>query len=1160
MQNNSTLPILEEGKIKDLRKLFLMLSENTNDVFLVFDMNLKCKYVTPSVENLIGYTAEQFLNLTFDDYITPNSIEIINNSFTEQLELKSINGKVSTKFSSFEIEIIQKNGNIITGELKTSFLRDSNGSLFEIIVILQDITKEKTMKNKLVKSEEQYRQLIKTMNDGMVVQDKNYRITFVNDKFSEMIKYSKNELIGHYVFDFFDDLNRHKYDNEMKKRKKGASEHYEIEFTKKNGEKLLVFVSPSPIFDSYGYFKGSICTLSDMTERKKNEYLLKESEEKYRSLVETSGDIIFEMDLKGDFLFINSAVTEISGYSVEEIMKLNGLRLIHPDDYKSALKNSILVGKGQRVNNIEYRSRRKNGSYTYFSTNISPVFDSQNKIIAIQGIARDITLRKKTENQLRESEERYRLQFEQTLDAIIIANPETGVIIDCNYAATKLFGRNKSELIGKHQKMLHPHEITNGGFSETFKKHLREKMGNVLETQIINKAGKIRDVTIKANIIKLQGKKFLQGVFKDITEIKIMENENEEARRELVKAQMLLSSTIKQNLSGVIVASAPDMKIQIVNWAALEIFGIQDKNIVNIEFEEYFSLWKLYYPDMTPYKPEDFPLARVIRKGEIIKNEEVLIRQKNGSERWALINSTPLYDYKIEIVAGMMVITDITNRKRAEQKLRENEKYLTTILNSILTGVVIIDEETHKITDVNPLAAEMIGSSSEEIVGKFCYRLICPAEKGKCPISDLGQIINTSERVLINTMGEKIPILKTVTKISLNNHNYLVNSFINLTDHKRAEEELRESEEKYRSLIETSPNIIFKSDLKGNFLYVNDMVESYLGWSPEEFLKINSLRLIHPDDYVSALKQYNPLTNGQSVQNVEYRIRTKDNSYIYVLINATPVFNNQQEVIGMIGVGSDITHLKKIESDLKKNTEKLERSNIELQQFAYIASHDLREPLRTVSGYLQLLERRYKEKLDEKARKYINSAVNGSYRMENLVEGLLQYSRIGTSVKEFYQVNMENVLKEVITNLKAAIRESNAEITSSVLPPIKGDYPQLVQLLQNLISNSIKFQKDNTPRIHVGIINNNDQNKDQKNDDIVFFVKDNGIGIDLKHFNKLFKTFKRLHSRMEYKGTGIGLALCKKIVERHGGRIWLESEIGKGSTFYFSIPRRTTPS
>jgi light-regulated signal transduction histidine kinase (bacteriophytochrome) len=241
----------------------------------------------------------------------------------------------------------------------------------------------------------------------------------------------------------------------------------------------------------------------------------------------------------------------------------------------------------------------------------------------------------------------------------------------------------------------------------------------------------------------------------------------------------------------------------------------------------------------------------------------------------------------------------------------------------------------------------------------------------------------------------------------------------------------------------------------------------------------------------------------------------------------------------------DLTARKKAEEKVREKTLELERSNTELERFAYVASHDLQEPLRTISSYLQLLERRYKERLDEKGLQYMDFTVTAANRLQNMISGLLEYSRVETRGQPFGPVDCELVLKQTIDNLRLAIEESKAVITNDDLPTVPGDRGQLLRLFQNLLSNSIRYRGQGPPLIHVSAA--------RQGEEWVFSVKDNGIGIDPEYRDQIFIIFQRLHGR-EVPGIGLGLSVAKRIVERHGGRIRVESEPGKGATFYFTIP------
>jgi signal transduction histidine kinase len=249
---------------------------------------------------------------------------------------------------------------------------------------------------------------------------------------------------------------------------------------------------------------------------------------------------------------------------------------------------------------------------------------------------------------------------------------------------------------------------------------------------------------------------------------------------------------------------------------------------------------------------------------------------------------------------------------------------------------------------------------------------------------------------------------------------------------------------------------------------------------------------------------------------------------------------------------TEIAERLEAERKLEQLTTELQRSNRELEQFAYVASHDLQEPLRAVAGYTQLLVQEYQNRLDESAQEYMTYVIDGAMRMQQLIQDLLAYSRVSTRTQAFVSIDGNAVLRQAVNNLQVAIAESNATITHDPLPQVNGDKTQWLQLFQNLIANAIKFRREEPPQVHIMA--------ESKDREWLFSVRDNGIGIKPQYLDRIFEIFKRLHTRREFPGTGIGLAMCKKIVERHGGRIWAESQPGVGTTFYFTIPLTPDPS
>ncbi|MGE5379228.1 MAG: sensor histidine kinase, partial [Candidatus Aminicenantes bacterium] len=316
-------------------------------------------------------------------------------------------------------------------------------------------------------------------------------------------------------------------------------------------------------------------------------------------------------------------------------------------------------------------------------------------------------------------------------------------------------------------------------------------------------------------------------------------------------------------------------------------------------------------------------------------------------------------------------------------------------------------------------------------------------------------------------------------------------------------------------------------------------------YSPDELIGQNH-RIInsgfHPKEFFRNM--YRTIASGR-VWKGQIKNRAKDGSFYWVDTTIVPLTNREGKLSKYLAIRFDITPQKQIEEEMIKALLDVEQSNSELEQFAYIASHDLQEPLRMIASYSQLLTRRYEGKLDSKADQYINYITEGVQRMQTLIMDLLHYSRTATSKEDLKPVDLNIVMTEVLTDLKVAVETSHADIRVSPLPALMANHTQIRQLFQNLIGNAIKFRGDEIPVIEVGAL--------EEAERWLFSIKDNGIGIDQEYSEKVFMLFQRLNDREKYPGTGIGLAVCKKIVERHGGKIWIESEAGKGTTFFFTI-------
>jgi PAS domain S-box-containing protein len=356
-------------------------------------------------------------------------------------------------------------------------------------------------------------------------------------------------------------------------------------------------------------------------------------------------------------------------------------------------------------------------------------------------------------------------------------------------------------------------------------------------------------------------------------------------------------------------------------------------------------------------------------------------------------------------------------------------------------------------------------------------------------------------------------------------------------------------EARYRGLLEAAPDAMVVVNVAGEIVLLNVRAEKEFGYSRDELLG-QKVKNIIPQGFAERIIADGTRSAAEALAQqigtgIELIGRRKDGSEFPIELMLSPL--ESTEGVLVTAAIRDISVRKKSDEHLEKTVGELKRSNAELQQFAYVSSHDLQEPLRMVSSYTQLLAKRYKGRLDSDADEFIAFAVDGCDRMQGLIQDLLAYSRAGSNGKALHEVSSEDALKMALTNLGATVEQSGAVVTHDSLPAIRADETQLTQVFQNLVGNAIKYRGGESPQVHVSASRNG-------GNEWIFSVRDNGLGIDPQYFERIFILFQRLHGREEFEGTGIGLAICKKILERLGGRIWVESQPEKGSTFCFALP------
>jgi len=585
-----------------------------------------------------------------------------------------------------------------------------------------------------------------------------------------------------------------------------------------------------------------------------------------------------------------------------------------------------------------------------------------------------------------------------------------------------------------------------------------------------------------------------------------------------------------------------DPQGSVVTWnsGAERIHGFTAEESIGSHFSRFFTS-----EDVRHGRPAEI-LRLTTAQGRL--EEQGKRVRKDGSQLVASVTYTTLRDPEGTLRGFSEITRDVTESEESGAKYRG-------LLEAAPDAMVVVNT-AGEIVLLNLQAEKQFGYRRDELLGQpvtniipdgFAERL--RTDETRSAEDALAQQIGTGiELTARRKDGSEFPIEIMLSPLESAEGILVTAAIRNISVRRGADAHLAQMESRYRGLLEAAPDAMVVVNQASEIVLLNLQAEKQFGYRRDELLGQRVTNII-PEGFAERiiadrLRSAEEALAQQIGTGIELQGQRKDRSMFPLELMLSPLAS--PEGILVTAAIRDITKRKQAEAQLLKNVEELHRSNEELEQFAYIASHDLQEPLRMVSSYTALLARRYKGQLDSNADEFIAFAMDGATRMQRLIQDLLTFSRVGSKGKELANTSSEHALQRALQNLQGAIEERGALVTHDALPNVLADEMQLIQLFQNLLGNAIKYQRPGVPRVHVGA------SRDSSNK-WLFSVQDNGLGIEPQYLDRIFGMFQRLHKREEFEGTGIGLAICKKIVERHGGHISVESQPGEGSTFKFPL-------
>jgi PAS domain S-box-containing protein len=1124
-----------ETLLNDSLNRYKYLFENNPAPMFIWDFET-LQIIDCNLEALLkyGYNRKEFLQLTIKDIRPAEDIPIL----LAVTKNEDTYGEINRKTWRHK----KKNGEIILVET-VAHLLNLDGRKVSLVQV-NDITEKENALRELKDNEAKLRTATKIAKLGYWQFEPKSRELYLSDEIYAILEDSYT-LVYDAFFNAIHTDDKEQYAQVLEAALKGESEiDIEVRVVLKNNRTLWIknigkFVKDAS--DSVILLEG---TFQDITEQKKSQISLQERNYFIETTIQNLpiGIAVTKIN-DGKPTLVNKMFQEIYGWKT--YTDLNGFfDSLHPDE-KYRAETVRRVQKDLASKDISRMAW--DGLEIYTPQGIKKIVNIKNIPIYSQNLmissTLDVTETKLAEDNLYKSNERYIYATKATSDAIWDWDLVNGTLFWGEGLKT-LFGFENyaiSTLRDTWTAYLHPDDVdrvmtgilavidsNNNNWTDEY----RFEKANGDYAYVVDKGFVLRDK---------EGKGLrMVGAMQDISK-----------QKEREQQLKLFESVVLNTKDAVLITEAepfnePGPRILYVNEAFTKMTGYTSEEVIGKT------------PRLLQGKKSNTEELR--RLGESLRKWEpceitILNYKKTGEEFWVTFSVTPVADEKGWYTHWISIERDITEQVNQEQKLLEANRKIVNTLESIQDGFYALDTNW-VITYWNKEAELLLKTKREEIIGKNIWEIYSDLFPAKFH-TEYHRAINENIPVRFE---EYLSILDCWFEMSIfPSEDGLTVYFKDITERKQVEQKIKSERNLLRTLIDNIPDTIYYKDRDGRKLISNKVDYQLVGASTEEEVLGKTDLEIFPEPI--AVIGYNHdieiLKTGIPLINYEEYFSTKNGTPLWLLTTKLAIRNDIGKIIGLLGIGRDISERKMVDEKLKDLNKELEKhvqqllvSNAELEQFAYIASHDLQEPLRMVTSFLTQIERKYSNIIDEKGKKYIYFAVDGAKRMRQIILDLLEFSRIGKAEDKVETVDLNELMNETLTLYSQKIKEKNAAISFQHLPAIKASRSSMRQVFQNLVSNCLKYSNNTglTPEIKITAVT--------VGQDWQFAVSDNGIGIDPTYFDKIFIIFQRLHNKDEYSGTGIGLAVTKKIIENLGGKIWVESEEGKGSTFYFTINKQ----
>jgi PAS domain S-box-containing protein len=1106
--------ITERKRAEEALRRYELLSEHSRDTILFMRReDGRILEANAAATQAYGYSREELLALTIQDLRAPDTRGLT----AEQMAQADAGGIL------FETVHRRKDGSIFPVEVSSQGA--TIGGLRTLVSIVRDITKRRQVETalrlaveNLDKRTRELNAILSSVQEYVYIFDAQGRFVFANKKLLELWGLTVEAATGKTMRDLHypEAVESALWEGVQRVFESGETVTNVTRYTSPAGVAGTYENILAPMFGPGNQVDFVAGSSRDITERERIEAEI-ESLSKFPT---ENPNPVLRVRIDGWLTYANAAsreLLEVWGCEMNSYLPAEMRNLIAAAD-ESGSTNTVDVPCNEKT----------------YSLMLVPVAESG--YVNLYGT--DITERKQAEEQLR-----YQAALLSHVKDAIVASDAQFCLTAWNSGAEALYGWKAEEVLGRNGLELIRTEWP-GVDADEMRRAIAETGHWLGEATQARKDGSRFPVEV-SSLVLYDDQGQVTGyvsVNRDITERK-------QAEQALRSSEERFSKAFRASPDAMVISHQSDGLILEINGGWSDLFGYEPEEVIgrsSLELELFGN-------------PEDHKQAvSLLQQQGSLRDFELDIRRKSGEVRQASLSAEKIEINGVDCL--LTILRDITAWKQTEAALRESEERLNRAQEIAHLGSWELDLVNNKLTWSDE-AYRIFGLEPQEFGATYQAFLeaVHPDDRAAVDQAYSGSIregrdsYEIEHRVVRRASGEIHTVHEKCEHFRDDSGQIIrsVGMVHDITERVQAEQALRESEAFTKTVLDNLPvGIAVNSvDPTVTFTYMNDNFPKFYRTTREKLAGADAFWDAVYENPGFREEMKNRVLDGIASNDLERMvwadvpIARKGEETTFITARNIPLPGKAL----MISTVWDVTERKRAEEELRQTLAELKRSNAELEQFAYVASHDLQEPLRGIAGLVELLQQRYQGQLDSRADEYITHIVEGTQRMQTLINDLLAYSRIGRRGEAIQPTPAETALQATRQNLSAAIQEYGATITSDDLPVVKADATQLIQLFQNLIGNAIKFRSERPPHIHVAVA--------EAGDCWQFSVQDNGIGIDPQYFERIFQVFQRLHTRREYKGTGIGLAICKKIIERHGGQIWVASEPGAGSTFYFTLPK-----